>query len=101
MRVDIQFKQIELEKEIKEHIRRQLELALSRTAPYITGISITLSITTTADIENKQDKHCLLKLSVIDSPDIVIEDTQNDLFYVIDRAIQKAQRTMERIVIRQ
>lgn len=99
MQVDIQFKKIELEKEVEEHIQRQLELALSRTAPYITGISITLSITTNTG--SKQDKHCLLKLSVTDLPDIIIEDTQNDLFYVIDRAIQKAHRTMERIVIQQ
>jgi ribosome-associated translation inhibitor RaiA len=99
MQVNIKFKKIEFEKDIEEHIQRKLALALSRTAPYITAVSITLS--KTVDVKNKPDKHCLLKLSVIDSPDVVIEDTQNDLYYVIDRAIQKAHRAMERVVTQQ
>jgi len=96
MEVDIKLSIVELDKELEALIQRKLEYAFSRTAHYISSISITLS--KRGKDAKHNDVHCLLKISIIDSQDIVIEDTQSDLYYVIDRAIQKAQRMMERIV---
>ncbi|PCH94556.1 MAG: hypothetical protein COB83_11185 [Gammaproteobacteria bacterium] len=99
MQVDISLSLVELDKEVKIYIQRKLEIALSRTSLYITAISIVLSKKRSS--ENENDIHCILTLSIIDSPEVVIEDTQSNLYYVIDRAIQKAKRTMDRIVAQQ
>lgn len=101
MQVDISLSLVELDKEVKIYIQRKLEIALSRTALYITAISIVLSKKRSSESENENDIHCILTLSIIDSPEVVIEDTQSNLYYVIDRAIQKAKRTMDRIVAQQ
>jgi len=100
MQVDIKFVHLELDKELKIYIQRKLELTLFRTAAYISAISITLDKNPAANLSS-EDIHCLLKISIVDLPDVVIDDTQSDLYYVIDRAMQKAQRSIERIVTQQ
>lgn len=45
------------------------------------------------DQNGKYDKHCSLTISLYSLPNIVIEETQPDLYFVIDRVIQKATRT--------
>jgi len=82
MQLDINLGDIDLEKELSKHIQRKFELSLSKVAPYISAVSITLSETT--DVNTPSDKHCLLKLSLINLPDMVIEDTQTDIYYVIE-----------------
>jgi len=97
MQVDIKLSIVELDEALETLIQRKLEYAFSRTAHYISSISIVLSKTSRAS--NNCDVHCLLTISVIDSQDVVVEDIQSDLYYVIDRAIQKAQRLMERLAL--
>jgi len=96
MQVNIKLSIVELDKELERLIQRKLEYAFSRTAHYISSIVITLSKANRG--AKNSEVHCSLKMSIIGSKDIVVEDTQSDLYYVIDRAIQKAQRLMERIV---
>ena len=94
MIVNIQSHQVELDKAIEAHIRRKLTLALSRMEQNITAISIHLT-----DVINQKgcpETHCYIQISIIDLPDIIIEDTQTDLYFAIDRVIQKASHSLAR-----
>lgn len=95
MQINIDCEQVNLAQDLKTYIQRKLELALTRVAPYIT--EITISLHNVSDIDGNINRHCKFTLSVLNQPDIIIEDTQSDLYYVIDRSIHKAARTMERI----
>ena len=99
MKVDLQSLHFELTEELKANIQRKLHFALSRMEPHITAISITLS-----DINGPKgvvDKQCLLKISIADMEDIVIKDTQTNLYRAVDRAMQRASRTVARSISRQ
>ena len=94
MKIDIQNRLIELEQSIEVHIQRKLRLALSKMAAYIS--SITFIISDVMSQNGKYEKHCSLTLSLYRMSNIVIEETQADLYFVIDRVIQKAARTVSR-----
>lgn len=99
MQVSIQSTGIKLNKEVKTKIKRKLQFTLSKLEPYITKISIKLSITNDSrDIDNT---HCQLTVAIVNQSDIVIEDTQMDLECVLDRVLQKASRIIERLVFNQ
>jgi len=93
MKIDIQSCDVELGKAIETHIQRKLQIALSRMEPYITDISISIS-----DVDGMKaggHRHCRMQISSTEFEDIIIEDTQLDLFYVIDRVIHRASRSLE------
>lgn len=94
MKIDIQNRLIDLEQSIEEHIQRKLRLALSKVAAYIS--SITFIISDAIGQSGKVEKHCSLTLSLYHMPNIVIKETHADLYFVIDRVIQKATRTVSR-----
>lgn len=96
MQVDIEYCQVELDKALEAHVQRKLEFALSRLEVDISAISIVLSDVTHARGGSGNDKHCLLTISIAGLSDIVIEDTQADLYCVIDRVIQKANHLITR-----
>lgn len=100
MKVSIQSSQVGLDKAIEAHIQRKLKLALTRMEPYITAISINLSDVVNQPI-NDGDKEvsvtrCCLQIAIANLPALEVEDTQTDLYFAIDRVIQKASRTMAR-----
>ena len=94
MKIDIQNHLIEFDQSIEVHIQQKLRLALSKTAAYIS--TITFVISDVIDNNGKVEKHCSLTLSLNRMPNIVIEETQVDLYFVIDRVIQKATRSLSR-----
>ncbi|MEW6996925.1 HPF/RaiA family ribosome-associated protein [Colwelliaceae bacterium BS250] len=94
MKIDIQNRLSEVEKSLEYDIQRRLRLALSKVAPYIS--SITFVISDSIGPDSKAEKHCSLTLSLYNMPNIVIEETQVDLYFVIDRVIQKATRSLSR-----
>lgn len=94
MKIDVQNCLSEIDQSINEHIQRRLRLALSKMAAYIS--SITFIISDVIDQNDKTKKHCSLTLSLYRMPNIVIEETQADLYFVIDRVIQKATRSLSR-----
>ena len=94
MKINIQSRQVELDKAIDTHIQRKLKLAFSRIDHNISSISISLS-----DVANKMgisSTRCHLKIEIIGMPDMVIEDTQSDLYLAIDRVLQKASHGLSR-----
>jgi putative sigma-54 modulation protein len=97
MKINIQSRQVELDKDIEAHIQRKLKLAFSRVEHNITSIYISLSdVTSKIGLSNT---HCHLQIGIIDMPDMVIEDTQSDLYFAIDRVLQKASHSLTRKLI--
>lgn len=94
MKIDIQNRLTEQEQLIEVHIQQKLRLALSKMAAYIS--SITFILFDAIDQNGQVEKHCSLTLSLYRMPNIVIEETQVDLYFVIDRVIQKATRSLSR-----
>ncbi len=98
MKVDIQSRHVELTQELEAHIQRKLQFALCRLEPHITALSIYLS-----DVNGPKgsaDKQCRLQVCVTNMEDIVIKDTQTDLYCAIDRAMQRASRSVARKIAR-
>jgi len=96
MLVSIQSSGVELSNDLKIYIQRKLQLAFSRLEPYIIKISISL---TSGVNTTDSNKHCRLAVTMVNQPDVVVEDTQMDLDFVIDRVLHKATRMIERLVL--
>lgn len=94
MKIDIQICLSGLDQSIEQDIQRKLRLALSKMAANIS--SITFIVSENIDSNGKNEKHCLLTLSLYRMTNIVIEERQADLHFVIDRVIQKAARSLSR-----
>ena len=94
MKIDIQNCLSELDQSIEEDIQLKLRLALSKMAAYIS--CITFIISENISPNGNTEKHCSLTWSLYRMPNIVIEETQVDLYFVIDRVIQKATRSLSR-----
>lgn len=91
MRVDIHPLDIELNKAIETHIQRKIQMAFSRMEAFINTVSISI---VEIDAETEANKHCRIQISGAGLEDIIVEDTQMDIFYVIDRVIQRASRSL-------
>ena len=94
MIVNIQSNEVLLNEKSHQQIIRKIKLGLTRLEPYIKTLSIDLSID--SSFEDANYTHCRLTITAIDMPNIIIEDTQIKLSFVIDRVIQKAIRMMNR-----
>lgn len=99
MKIDIQSRHFELTEGLKAHIKRKLQFALSRMESHITAISISLSDENGP--KGGVDKHCRLQVCLTNMGDVVIKETQTDLFTAIDRAMQRANRSVARNIDRQ
>ena len=96
MQVTIHCSGFNLNKDLETQIQRKLQFSFSRVEPYITKISIFL--TSITNISGNNNAHCRLTLDIVNQSNIVIEDTQMNLECVIDRVLQKASRSVERLV---
>jgi ribosome hibernation promoting factor len=99
MQIDIQARHFSLTKALRNHVERRLRFALSSGDDYIQKMVMRLS-----DINGPRggrDKHCHLQVVLAGLPDIVIEDTQADLYVAINRAVERAGRTLVRKIERQ
>lgn len=99
MKLEIQSRHFDLTKALEAHIKRKLEYAFSRIQQHVMGITIYLS-----DINGPKggcDKQCRLQISLAKKEVVVIKDMQTDLYDAIDRAIQRAGRTVTRNIAKQ
>jgi len=79
---------------IREHTERRLRLALSHAAGSITTITVVLS-----DINGPRggrDKCCRVRIGIKEQQVMVIDDIQDNLYVAIDRAADRAARTVSR-----
>jgi ribosome-associated translation inhibitor RaiA len=94
MRIDIHTPNFELTEALRGHIERRLYFALGARHDRVRGIRVRLS-----DINGPRggnDKFCQLSVVLPGQATVVIEDTQSNLYVAIDRAADRASRTVSR-----
>lgn len=99
MQIDIQARNFSLTDALRNHAERRLRFALTCCNSHIQRIFMRLS-----DINGPrggEDKRCHLQVVLGGLPDVVIEDTEADLYVAIDRATDRARRTAMRRIERQ
>lgn len=99
MQMDIQSQGFSLTEGIRDYVMRRLAYALSHCDTAITRIIVRLS-----DINGPRggdDKRCLIEVRLKAASAVVIEDTEGDLYVAIDRAAERAGRTLSRRLARQ
>lgn len=99
MQIDIQALNFYLTDALRDHIERRLGFALSSRDEHIQRIMVRLS-----DINGPrggEDKCCHIQVVLPKLTDVVIEDTEVDMYAAIDRATDRAGRTVGRRLSRQ
>ena len=98
MNIDIQARDFSLTQALRSHVERRVGFALSTRYDRIKRILVRLS-----DINGPRggrDKRCRLYVALPGQADVVIEDTQADLYAAIDRAADRAGRAVSRKLAR-
>jgi len=98
MQIDIQARDFSLTKALRRHVERRLGFALSTRYDRIKRILVRLS-----DINGPRggnDKCCQLHVVMPGQADVIIEDTQANLYVAIDRAADRASRAVTRKLAR-
>ena len=99
MQMEIQARDFPLTKALGSYIKRRINFVLSSRYDQIQCIIVRLS-----DINGPRggiDKRCQIQISLPRLADIVVEDTESDLYVAIDRATDRAGRTLNRRLARQ
>ena len=99
MQIDIQTRNFSLTPALRSHVERRLGYALSSRDDHIQRVQVRLS-----DINGPRggaDKNCSIQVFLAHLPDVVIEDTEVDLYTAIYRAADRAGRTVGRRISRQ
>ena len=99
MQIDIQARIFSLTNALRDHIKRRLGFALSTKDEHIQRVMVRLS-----DINGPrggEDKCCHIQIVIPHLADVVIEDTEADMYAAIDRAADRAGRTVGRRLARQ
>jgi len=99
MKIDMQAQHFSLSKALRNHIKRRLGFALSAGNDQIQRVLVHLSDTNGP--RGGADKRCKIQLVLPRIPDIVVEDTETNLYVAIDRAANRAGRTLRRRLRRQ
>jgi len=99
MQVDIQSRGLSLTNEFVSYYRHKVVLALAYCSGHVRQVIVRLS-----DINGHHgctQSCCHIHVKLAGMPDVVIEDTQADLYGAIDRAVNRAKRIVVRTVDRQ
>jgi putative sigma-54 modulation protein len=99
MHIDIQARDFSLTNALSSHVKRRLGFALSSRDIHIQRVLVRLSDTNGP--RGGADKCCHIQVVLPQLPDVVIEDTEVDLYAAIDRAADRAGRTVGRRLARQ
>lgn len=98
MQIDIQARDFSLTDALRGYAERRLRFALTCCDDYIQRVVMRLS-----DINGPRggaDKRCHLRVVLYGLPNLVVEDTEADLYLTIDRATDRAGRTLVRRIQR-
>ncbi len=98
MQIDIQARNFSLTDALRNHAERRLRCVLTCCDQRIQRVAMRLS-----DINGPRggaDKRCHLQVVLVGLPDVVIEDIEADLYVAIDRAVDRAGRTVVRRIDR-
>lgn len=79
---------------LHHHVKQRLHFAFDRIGARVRRVVVRLS-----DVNGPRggaDKRCQLQVQLDQSPDVVIQDTQGDLYVAVDRATERAASTVAR-----
>jgi putative sigma-54 modulation protein len=99
MKMDIRTQGFELTDGLREHAERRLSFALDWARHDVRKIILNFS-----DINGPRggsDKRCQLRIPLPRIRDVIIEAIAPDIFQAVDRAIERASRTLARRISRQ
>jgi len=99
MQIDIHARNFSLTDAMRNHTKRQLDFALAGRDHHIQRVVIRLS-----DINGPRggkDKRCLLLITLVNLPTVVIDHIETDLYFAIDQAVDRASQAVERKIERQ
>lgn len=99
MLIEIQARNFPLTNALRGHIQRRLDFALSTRYEHIQRILVRLSDTNGP--RGGSDKCCHIQITLPRLADVVIEDTESDLYDAINRAADRASRTVARKLARE
>jgi len=94
MQIDVQALGFELTPALRLHTERRMNFALGRAGSQVSRLSVRLS--NLNGPRGGEDKRCHLRITLRDAPEVIIEDTEADLYVAIDRAADRAGRTVAR-----
>ncbi|MGB4811218.1 MAG: HPF/RaiA family ribosome-associated protein [Methylophilaceae bacterium] len=98
MQTIIQSRGFVLTQALQAYTHKRLSYAISFAGEYIQRVTVRLS-----DINGPrggEDKRCQLILKMQGMPSVVIVDIESDLYIAIDRAVERASRTLTRALKR-
>ena len=98
MQIDIQSTGFPLADTFINYYRQQLGLALAYCSGHVRQVVVRLSDSNAT--RGCLQKNCRIQVKLAGIPDVVIEDTQTDLYAAIDRAVARTKRTVVRNVDR-
>ncbi len=99
MQIDMHAHGFTLTDGIREYMLKRLAYSLNHGDENIMRIIVRLS-----DINGPRggkDKRCLIEVRLKGAPEVIIEDTESDLYVAIDRATERAGRSLTRRLERQ
>ena len=99
MQIDIQTRGFSLTHALLGYSQRRVLGAMAYISGHVNRVVIRLS-----DINGPRggaDKCCHIQVTLAGMPDVIVEDTEIDMYTAIDRAIDRARRTAVRKVDRQ
>ncbi len=94
MQIDIQALDFTLTDRLRAHVEQRLRFTLTRLQGRMRRVSVRLS-----DVNGPKggvDKRCLVRIKTNGLPDIIVEDTEANLYVAVNRAVDRARRTLER-----
>lgn len=94
MKIDVRARSFGLTDGLREHVKHRLQFTLTRFQERVERICVYLS-----DINGPRggvDKECHLEVHLRGLPTLVVKDRQADLYVAIDRASQRAGRSLQR-----
>lgn len=94
MQIDIQARDFTLTPDLRGYVERRLRFGISHLQKRRLRINVRLS-----DVNGPKggaDKRCLLQIRADGVPEIIVQDTQVDLYDAITRAVERAGRTLRR-----
>lgn len=98
MHLDIQARSFNLTLSLNNYLHKRIRTSISPRAEYIRRINVRLS-----DINGPHggvDKRCQLHLIMPHLADIVIEETQDNLYSAIDTAVARTREVLDRKLTR-
>jgi ribosome-associated translation inhibitor RaiA len=99
MQIDIQANGFVLSEDLRAHVEQRLLFALTRFQDQMMRVAVRLS-DVNGGPRGEVDRHCLLQVRLRGLPDLGVRDTQADIRIAVDRAAERAGRTLGRYLRR-